>query len=289
MLLYSRVCARPSSLYLVEPSRKDDQESSRVRSEYQASSAPLDQCQSTEESNDILVNSGLLPSDGLSVTKVNSSSEAISLKNNHEDIQERFDKEDLRGNFPFPMDAEICARSFAPADSVESAKHSQGGEETTSLTIMDASETDIMEVEHPSSSNFEVEDASGGSARIASEHSIDNGCMPAQNHVNEKEGILVDDFVAVSSSNLDSVESKSASSGEKILQYAARRSERRRSCKNPKPLFTPGFLDRRLQNKSSRGGEVSVEVGKISGGNIGCCTNGINSESIEKYPMKRLG
>lgn len=294
MLLYSRVFARQSSLYPVELLRKDEQENPGSGKEDKTSPTAPKQCQSIEVSNDALAGSSSLQSDDILETMADSTLEEISLANNTSDVKEGFEEEDLKENFP--MDVDICVEGSVSAGNAELVNHSHEIEQRNTLSLTDSSEIDVLAIERPVSHPSEVEDATGGSTGINTECLIDNASVPTQNHVDEKEQMPVK-FSAVPSSQVDFVEIKSADncrentgkakSGDNLSSSIAehstgRRSSRRHSCGNLKPLFAPGFLDRHSQNKSLKGeGKASVKLGQqISNGSINCCRNGIVSPGI---------
>ncbi|KAL3500224.1 hypothetical protein ACH5RR_039317 [Cinchona calisaya] len=266
MLLYSRICARSSSLYHIEPLKKVE-ENVEVEKEVEPSSEHPVQCFSHSKSTDGLVDSIVLPSASISISKVASFIDGFSSTSNSEDAKEQLEMVDLEGNSPASVHDEFCQVSGSDAVEEEGAPlghaHSLVSQNNAS-DIIYTSKADVLKMK-PSSPRPNIKVETEGTERIPQEslrgYSAVQDFVVTQNYVYEREEMPPDVAAAESSFSEVLEETKSANSRDKTgkvecgmlsssgVQDAGRIADAKHSEAKGKPLFPPGFLQKHPREK----------------------------------------
>lgn len=279
MLLYSRICARSSSLYPVEP-LKEKNESAEIDKVEPSAGHPVE-CFSRSESTDKLVDSVVLLSEANTKSEIASLGEGVSSTNNSDVANKHLEMVvDLERDSPVSMEGELCQISGSAAAGEEAAPLAYAHGlilQNNASKIIYTSSADVSQMK-PSSNLFNTMDENTCSRRTPEEiflgHSSQQDIVAAtENHAYEREGMLPD-VTATNSSSSEVLEEtkianprhKAGKAGDGMLSSngvkdVERKADGKRSGAKAKPLFPPGFLEKRRQNKFiKRGDKVSMEV-----------------------------
>ncbi|XP_071917495.1 ubiquitin carboxyl-terminal hydrolase 18-like isoform X2 [Coffea arabica] len=279
MLLYSRICARSSSLYPVEPLKEEKSKNAELDKVEPSAEHPVE-CLSRNGSTDKCVDSVVLPSEANTKSEIASLGEGVSSTSNSDVANEHLEMMvDLEGNSSVSVEGELCQISGSAAAGEEAAHlgHAHGiVSQNNASKIAYNSSADVSQMK-PSSNLFNIKDESTCSGRTPEElfpgHSSQQDIVVAtENHAYEREGMLPD-VAAVKPSTSEVLETKIANPRHKAVKVvdgmlssngvkdAERKADGKRCRAKVKPLFPPGFLEKRSQNKFiKRGDKVSMEV-----------------------------
>ncbi|XP_059658289.1 ubiquitin carboxyl-terminal hydrolase 18 [Cornus florida] len=299
MLLYSRVCARPSCLKPIEPTRKEKQQIMEMVQDVGPCVEQPAECFITAESSNSISISTSLPSDGSPQPKLSRCEEELPSITNSENVIEDLDVTDSGSSSSITKGVELYGNGHLNTAEetvflVERAHRLVSGV-VSSLTEMYTPEAHFLNSESPAPiSGTEVGD--GAESTCTKEFTLmgssSESSLSSQNGVCEKDEASHGVFVSGLSSNEEDKDEKNlvdfegepenVKSGKGLpssstREDAARKlSGRNSSGAKLQPLFPPGFLVERGQAKVlKKDGKAPLEAGELASAcGHNSCSNG---------------
>ncbi|PSS20979.1 Ubiquitin carboxyl-terminal hydrolase [Actinidia chinensis var. chinensis] len=288
MLLYSRVCARPSCLKSTESLGKEQQTVKLVQEEKPCARQALEVSNREQKINGFCASGSLLSDDGNSQSKDSTCERELSARTHSEDVREDMEMVDSESSSSVPWDiavngtehSNVTGETAAPVVRINrlvSGTFSSLGE--TSMTdaytlnsesafpnsgVKGENKAERNSTENLTDSSSESFLPSVSAKKLADPSS--NFSVPMQNGVCEKGEMLHDASVGGLSSDelhdaVNRVDSKCGPekmetgklpSSSNLKDAAGKLASRNSSGGKLKPLFPPGFLGKRPANKSTK-------------------------------------